>query len=107
MARPDLVSSAEATLVSLIPASCVTFSSRCTTRVRSSIRVRRCRVRSRSARIGGGGTKLGRTGPCSTIRAIQAESATSVLRPGTLCGCSALISHTSSWSSNRYYTGFR
>jgi hypothetical protein len=94
IARPDLPSSVEATDVNLIPASCITFSSRWIARVRSSTSVRRYRVKSRSARISAGGTKLGRTNPCSTSSAIHTESATSVFRPGTLRRCSALSSHT-------------
>src|SRR3954447_1359366 len=108
IARPDLVSRVEATLDSLMPASWSTFSSRWITRVRSSMSTRRWRVRSRSSRIGAGGTKLGATSPCSSSWAIQAESATSVLRPGTLCRCSALSSQTCGIrSSSRKYTGFQ
>ncbi len=50
----------------LIPAACSTFSRRWIARVRSSICALRRRVRSRSLRISGGGTKLGRTSLCST-----------------------------------------
>lgn len=50
-------------------------------------------------RMGLGGTKLGRTRPCSTSWQIQAASATSVLRPGTLWRCWALSSQHSKSSS--------
>ena len=50
--------------MSLIPASWSTFSTRWIARVRSLICALRSRVRSRSRRISGGGTKLGRTRPC-------------------------------------------
>ena len=72
----------EATLVSLIPASWSTFSKRWIVRVRSLLCALRSRVRSRSRRISGGGTKLGRTSPCCTSWQIHSESLTSVLRPG-------------------------
>src|SRR6266498_3934911 len=77
----------DATLESLIPASWSTFSSRWIARVRSSTWATQSRVRSRSRRISGGGTKLGRTSPCSSSWQHQAESITSLLRPGTLCRC--------------------
>jgi len=93
-ARPDFVRIVEATLESLIPASCNTFSSRWMARVRSSTRVLRYRVKSRSSRIGGG-TNEGRTKPCSTSCAIHAESATSVFRPGTFFMWAAVSSQTS------------
>ena len=83
MARPDTPTIEDATEDSLIPASSSSFSSRCTSRVRSSMTVLRYRVNSRSSRIGGGGTNDGRTNPCSTNCAIHSESLTSVLRPGT------------------------
>ena len=44
---------------------------------------RRSRTRSRSSRIGGGGTKLGLTRPWRTRSAAHSASLTSVLRPGT------------------------
>ena len=69
------------------------LSRRWASRVRSSIRLRRNRVKSRRARMGLSDTKLGRTKPTSTSRAIQSASATSVLRPGTLCMYRALSSH--------------
>ncbi len=75
-------SSSEATDISVTQQSCMTFSSRCTARVRFSIVVRRCRARSRNARIGVGGTNDGRTRPCSTSCAIHPASVTSVFRPG-------------------------
>src|SRR6266511_2208479 len=85
IARADLEYACEATEVSLIPASCMTFSNRWIARVRSCVIAVRSRVTSRKSRTGAGGTKLGRTRPCSTSWAIHTESATSVLRPGTLC----------------------
>ena len=73
-----------ATADSLIPASSSSFSSRCTSRVRSRVMVVRARVRSRSTRIGCGGTNDARTSPWAPRSASHAASETSVLRPGTL-----------------------
>src|SRR3990172_251619 len=66
----------------------------------------RYRVRSRSSRISGGGTKLGCKRPCSSNCAIHAQSETSVFRPGTFLMCAALTNSTSKSSSSREYTGF-
>jgi hypothetical protein len=79
---------------SLIPASWSTFSSRWIVRARSLACALRRRVRSRSRRISGGGTKLGLTRPCCTSWQIHSESLTSVLRPGTLRKCCALSTST-------------
>lgn len=107
ISRPDLVSTLEATEDSFTPASSSTLCSRWDSRARSSIAELRWRVRSRSARNGSGGMKLGRTRPCSSSDAPQIASATSVLRPGTLRMCRALITHTSGTdASNTRWTGF-
>ena len=100
IARPVLPRIVEATEVSLIPASCSTFSRRWIARVRSSVSRRPCRVTSRNSRTLRGGTKLGDTSPCSISWAIHIESATSVLRPGTFRRCSALITQTGNLSSS-------
>jgi hypothetical protein len=92
--RPDCVMTLEATEVSLIPASWSTFSSRWISATRASIWVLRYRVSSPSSRIGGGGTKLGRTIPCAATSASHSASERSVLRHGTFFTCRALHSHT-------------
>src|SRR5215469_12176128 len=55
--RPDTPSASVATLESLMPASCNTLWSRLAARLRSSVKLLRYRVRSRSSRIGAGWTK--------------------------------------------------
>ena len=55
----------------------------------------RARVRSRSWRIGAGGTNEPRTRPCAPSWASQAASETSLLRPGRFFTCRALTSITS------------
>jgi hypothetical protein len=72
---------------SFTPASSRTFCSRWISLVLSSVSAVRYRVRSRSRRMPGGGTKLGLTSPCATSSAIYSESVTSVLRPGTFLRC--------------------
>src|SRR3954463_16252826 len=57
--------------------------------------------------MSGGGTKLARSRPCSNNSAIHAASATSVLRPGTLCMCAAFTSNNSKSASNAAKTGFQ
>ena len=54
-----------ATLDSLIPASSSSFSNRWISRPRSRVIIVRARVRSRSSRIGAGGTNDPRTRPCA------------------------------------------
>jgi hypothetical protein len=78
-------------------------------RVRSCVTAVRNRVTSRGSRTAGGGMKLGRTRPCSMSWAIHTESATSVLRPGTLCMCCALSSQHSTPNSGSSIanTGFQ
>jgi hypothetical protein len=105
MSRPETVSTLEATEDSLIPASSRTLCRRWDSRPRSFTTTVRYRVRSRRARIGFGGTKLGRMRPCSVSSQIHTESATSVFRPGTLCRCSAFSSQHSTWSSSWANTG--
>jgi hypothetical protein len=63
MARPETPSTSVATPASLTLASSSTFWMRLTAAVRSWINCVRCRVKSRSSRIGGG-TKLGWSNPC-------------------------------------------
>ena len=82
----------EATEDSLIPASSSSFSSRWTSRPRSRVIAVRARVRSRSCRIGSGGTNEPRTRPCAPSWASQVASETSVLRPGRFFTCRALTS---------------
>ncbi len=60
-----------------------TLCSRFTERVRSKIRAFRYRVRSRSSRMGLGGTKEGRRRPRARSLAIHAASMVSVFRPVT------------------------
>ena len=97
IARPDTdPASLEMTEVSLHMASSRVFSRRCQQRVRSWVRRSSWRVYWRSARISGGGTKLGRSSPISVSRAIHCASALSVLgRPGRLRAWEAFTSCTS------------
>ena len=89
-----------ATEDSLIPASSSSFSSRCTSRERSRVIAVRARVRSRSCRIGSGGTNEARTSPWAPSWASQVASETSVLRPGRFFTCRALTSITSNPASS-------
>jgi hypothetical protein len=107
IARPDWVRTFEATEVSLIPASCSTFSSRWISAARASLWVLRYRVSSRSSRIGSGGTKLGRIIPCAATSASHSASVRSVLRPGTFLTARALHSHAVNRDSSAYKTGFQ
>ena len=108
MSRPDLVNTLDATDDNFTPASSRTLWSRWVSRPRSSITDLRYRVRSRNARNGSGGMNDGRTRPCSSSDAPHTASATSVLRPGTLRMCRALITHTSGIdASSTQYTGFQ
>src|SRR5262249_34861988 len=76
-------------------------------RWRSLISVLRYRVRSRSSRIGFGGTKLLRNSPCSSSWHNHCASEASVLRPGTFLTCAALHKTSSNSSSSTYQTGFQ
>ena len=67
----------------------------------------RVRVRSRSAWIAIGGTKLARIRPCASRSASQVASFTSVLRPGTFLTCIALASTSSNASARTAQTGFQ
>jgi hypothetical protein len=67
----------------------------------------RVRVRSRSAWIATGGTKLARMRPCASRSASQVASFTSVLRPGTFLTCIALASTSSNASARTAQTGFQ
>src|SRR4029450_10729554 len=71
------------------------------------MRLLRYRVRSRSSRIGAGGPKLPHKRACSSNCAIQAQSSTSVLRPGTCLTWAALTSRQVKVSSSTYHTGFQ
>jgi hypothetical protein len=65
-------------------------------------------VRSRSSRIGAGGTKLPPSSPCSNSSASQAASHTSVLRPGRSLTWRALTnSSRKPRPSSTYQTGFQ
>ena len=78
------MSTPEATAEILIGARSSSFSSRAQYRVRSCTSSARSRVKSRSRRISGGGTKLGRSMPRSVSFASHTASFLSVLaRPGT------------------------
>ena len=61
ISRPDTPKMSDTTEDSLIWASSRSFSTRFFSAVRTTTRLARYRVRSRSSRIGGGGTKLGRS----------------------------------------------
>ena len=78
---------------SLTRAPSSSFSSRCHSRVRSRTSCSLVRVRSRSARISGGGTKLGRSRPISASRAIHCASSRSVF--GRPASCRAWREFTS------------
>jgi hypothetical protein len=68
----------------------------------------RRRVRSRSSRISGGGTKLPRTNPYCSNSAIRAASTRSVLWPGKAFTCCGLSSSSSSFPAPRsstFHTG--
>ena len=101
IARADTPVMLETTEVSFTPASSRSFSSRCASRLRSRVMTVRARVRSRSWRIGGGGTNEARTSPCAPRSASHAASETSLLRPGMFFTARALTSITSSSSSSR------
>jgi hypothetical protein len=89
----------------VIAASWSSFSNRWIAPVRPSTWATQSRVRSRSRRISGGATKLGRTSLCSSSRRHQAESITSLVPPGTLCRCRALNSQHSKRRSSTQKTG--
>src|SRR5215204_899352 len=67
---------------------------------RSTLRTT-CSEDALSSRISLGGTKLGRTSPCSTSWQIHSASLTSVFLPGMFLRCRALRSHNSKSSSSR------
>ncbi len=93
----------EATTDSLIWASSSSFSTRFFSAVRSETSAARYRVRSRSRRIGGGGTNEGRIICRSATLHNHTASSRSVLgRPGRCLTSLALTSHTSKpCASNR------
>ena len=80
--RPDIPVMSLATLDSLMPASSSSFSSRWISRLRSRVMMVRARVRSRSSRIGAGGTNEPRTSPCAPSCANQVASEASLVGPG-------------------------
>jgi hypothetical protein len=61
MSRPDTPKMSEATTESLMQASSSSYSNRFFSAVRVLTRSMRLRVKSRSRRMGGGGTRLGRS----------------------------------------------
>ena len=77
ISRPETPNMSEATTESLMQASSSSFSTLFFSAVRTSIRSTRQRVRSRSFRIGRGGTKLGRSICRSATLHNQTESSTS------------------------------
>jgi hypothetical protein len=90
------------TLDSLIWVSSSSFSARCFSRVRSWIKVRRYRHRSRSSRCHGGGTNDGRSIPRSASLHNQTASSRSVFGlPGTFLTSRALTTQHSIASSSR------
>jgi len=96
IARPETPKMSEATTDSLIWASSSSFSTRFFSPVRSATNAARYRVRSRSLRIGGGGTKLGRSIWRSATLHNQTASNRSVLgRPGRCLTSLALTSQVS------------
>ena len=87
MTRADLTAASDDTTDdSLTRAPSRSFSSRCHSRVRSRTSCSLARVRSRRARISGGGTKEGRSRPISASRAIHCASSRSVFGAGQLPG---------------------
>src|SRR5215212_4187588 len=91
--RPDTQVMSLATEDNLIPASSSSFSSRWISRPRSRVIAVRARVRSRSWRIGAGGTKEPWTRPCAPSWASHAASETSLLRPGQVLHLSSVDQH--------------
>jgi hypothetical protein len=98
--RPETPVMSVATEDSLTPADSNSFSNRCTSRVRSWVMWVRALVRSRSCRIGSGGTNDARSRPWAPRSASQAASETSVFRPGTFFTSRALTSSTSKSASS-------
>ena len=86
----------DTTEVILTMASSSSFSSRCRTRVRSWTRFVRARVKSRTARIAAGGTKLGRSIPHWVSRASHIASRSVFGRPFRFLACDADTSCTAS-----------
>jgi len=78
-----------------MPASSSTLASRCPSLARCPVSFLRYRVRARSPATVPAGMKLARSSPCSCNPASCWQPARSVLRPGTLCMCAALHTHTS------------
>jgi hypothetical protein len=97
----------ESTEPSLRLAACRSLSMRATCEAFSRVSCLRVRVRSRSAWIAIGGTKLARMRPCASRSASQVASFTSVLRPGTFLTCIALASTSSNASARTAQTGFQ
>lgn len=96
MARPDTPKMSLATTLSLIWASSSSFSARFFSAVRAPTRSALYRVTSRSCRISGGGTKLGRIICRSATLHNQMQSSLSVFgRPGRCFTSRALTSQVS------------
>ena len=101
MSRPVTPCRSDRTQDSLIAALSSSFSVRCLSRVRSSIRSRRYRVCSRMMRNSGVATKQEVTAPRSKHAASQRESAGSRFgRPGRFLTCFASASTQSNPSAS-------
>ena len=74
ISRADTPCRSETTADNLMQASSSSFSSRCSSRVRSSNNPTRARVRSRSCRCGSGGTNEARINPCAARSASHSAS---------------------------------
>jgi hypothetical protein len=94
-----------ATDANWMPVSSRSLCRRLASRARSWINTLRYRVRSRSSRIGAGGTKLPRNRPCSSNCAIHTQSWTSGFRPGTCLTRAALTSRHVNASSSTAQNG--
>jgi hypothetical protein len=97
--RPDTPVMSVATEDSSMQADS-SFSNRWIFRVRPWVMWVRALVKSRSCRIGSGGTNDARSRPWAPKSASQAASETSVLRPGTFFTSRALTSSTSRSASS-------
>src|SRR3954453_16964549 len=107
IARPDTPNTSLTTLANLMLAVSSSLSVRFCSLVSASDKERRSRTRSRSSRIGGGGTKLGLIRPWRTRSAVHSASFTSVLRPCTLRMWWALATISSKCPYRIAWTGFQ
>jgi hypothetical protein len=108
MSRPETPKMSDTTTLSLICASSSSFSTRFFSAVRAATRPARYRVRSRSLRNSGGGTKLGRIICRSATLHSQMQSSLPVFgRPGRCFTSSALTSQVSNpAASSRQHAGY-